>query len=39
MLCAQPWRNLSVLKIVGYAEQVAEYYQLESETAHVWIAQ
>ena len=31
-------RNLSVLKIVGYAEQVVEYYQLEEQTAHVWIA-
>lgn len=31
-------RNVSVLKIVGYAEQVVEYYQLEEQTAHVWIA-
>ncbi|MFZ5920764.1 MAG: glutamate synthase [Chloroflexota bacterium] len=31
-------RNLSVLKIVGYAEQVVEYYRLEEQTAHVWIA-
>jgi glutamate synthase domain-containing protein 1/formylmethanofuran dehydrogenase subunit C len=31
-------RNLSVLKIVGYAEQVVAYYQLEDQTAHVWIA-
>ncbi len=31
-------RNLSVLKIVGYAEQVVEYYCLEEQTAHVWIA-
>jgi len=31
-------RNLSVLKIVGYAEDVVEYYQLEDQTAHVWIA-
>ena len=31
-------RNLSVLKIVGYAEQVVEYYKLEEQTAHVWIA-
>jgi glutamate synthase domain-containing protein 1 len=31
-------RNLSVLKIVGYAEQVVEYYRLEDHTAHVWIA-
>ncbi len=31
-------RNLSVLKIVGYAEQVVAYYKLEEQTAHVWIA-
>ena len=31
-------RNLSVLKIVGYAEQVVAYYKLEHQTAHVWIA-
>ncbi len=31
-------RNLSVLKIVGYAEQVVAYYKLEDQTAHVWIA-
>jgi len=31
-------RDLLVLKIVGYAEQVAEYYCLEDLTAHVWIA-
>ncbi len=31
-------RNLSVLKIVGYAEQVVSYYMLEEQTAHVWIA-
>lgn len=31
-------RNLSVLKIVGYAEDVVEYYQLEEQRAHVWIA-
>ncbi|MEW5870871.1 MAG: glutamate synthase [Chloroflexota bacterium] len=31
-------RNLSVLKIVGYAEQVVEYYCLEDQSAHVWIA-
>ncbi len=31
-------RNLSVLKIVGYAEQVVQYYRLEDQTAHVWIA-
>jgi glutamate synthase domain-containing protein 1/glutamate synthase domain-containing protein 3 len=31
-------RDLSVLKIVGYAEQVVEYYRLEDQLAHVWIA-
>ncbi len=31
-------RNLSVLKIVGYAEDVVEYYCLKNQTAHVWIA-
>ncbi len=31
-------RNLSVLKIVGYAEQVVDYYNLKDQTAHVWIA-
>ena len=27
-----------ILKIVGYAEQVAQYYRLEDFKAHVWIA-
>lgn len=31
-------RNLSVVKIVGYAEDVVEYYRLEGQVAHVWIA-
>lgn len=31
-------RDLIVLKIVGFAEQVVEYYQLHDQTAHVWIA-
>lgn len=31
-------RNLSVLKIVGYAEDVVEYYRLQDQSAHVWIA-
>ncbi|HJW89983.1 MAG TPA: hypothetical protein VJ436_05030 [Anaerolineales bacterium] len=31
-------RDLSVLKIVGYAEQVVEYYLLQDQAAHVWIA-
>jgi glutamate synthase domain-containing protein 1 len=30
-------RNLMILKAVGYAEQVARYYRLEEEKAHVWI--
>ncbi len=30
-------RDMFILKIVGYAEQVIEYYQLESLEAHVWI--
>lgn len=31
-------RDLIVLKIVGYAEQVVEAYRLEDLHAHVWIA-
>ncbi len=31
-------RNMMILKIVGYAEQVAQYYKLEGFKAHVWIA-
>lgn len=31
-------RNMMILKIVGYAEQVAQYYQLETFKAHSWIA-
>lgn len=31
-------RNMMILKIVGYAEKVAQYYQLEDFKAHVWIA-
>jgi glutamate synthase domain-containing protein 1/glutamate synthase domain-containing protein 3 len=31
-------RNVMILKIVGYAEQVAQYYRLEDFTAHGWIA-
>jgi glutamate synthase domain-containing protein 1 len=30
-------KNMLVLKIVGYAEQVLRYYQLEDLEAHVWI--
>ncbi|MEJ2068308.1 MAG: glutamate synthase, partial [Deltaproteobacteria bacterium] len=29
---------MMILKIVGYAEQVAQYYKLENFRAHVWIA-
>jgi glutamate synthase domain-containing protein 1/glutamate synthase domain-containing protein 3 len=31
-------RNVMILKIVGYAELVAKYYQLENFQAHAWIA-
>ena len=31
-------RNLMILKIVGYAEEAALYYQLLDFKAHVWIA-
>ena len=31
-------RNMLVFKIVGYAEQVVQYYQLEDLKAYVWIA-
>jgi glutamate synthase domain-containing protein 1/glutamate synthase domain-containing protein 3 len=31
-------RNLLVFKMVGYAEQNVEYYQLQDFSAHVWIA-
>jgi len=31
-------RNLMVLKVVGYAEQVAQYYRLDDFHAHGWIA-
>jgi glutamate synthase domain-containing protein 1/glutamate synthase domain-containing protein 3 len=30
-------KNMIVFKIVGYAEQVLRYYQLENLEAHVWI--
>lgn len=30
-------RNMLILKIVGYAEQVIQYYQLENLDAHIWI--
>ena len=31
-------RNIMLLKIVGYAEQVVQYYQLDNFKAHAWIA-
>jgi len=31
-------RNLMIFKIVGYAEQVVQYYGLSHVDAHVWIA-
>lgn len=31
-------RNMMILKIVGYAEQAAQYYRLEDFRAHIWIA-
>jgi glutamate synthase domain-containing protein 1/glutamate synthase domain-containing protein 3 len=31
-------RNLMVFKVVGYAEQIVQYYQLGDVKAHVWIA-
>jgi glutamate synthase domain-containing protein 1/glutamate synthase domain-containing protein 3 len=31
-------RNLLVFKIVGYAEQIVQYYRLDDLRAHVWIA-
>jgi glutamate synthase domain-containing protein 3 len=31
-------KNLSVLKVVGYVEDVITYYKLDDQAAHVWIA-
>ncbi|MFH1122598.1 MAG: glutamate synthase, partial [Pseudomonadota bacterium] len=31
-------RNFIILKIVGYAEQVVQYYKLDDFKAHIWIA-
>ena len=31
-------RNMMILKIVGYAEDIVRYYKLEDFRAHVWIA-
>ncbi len=30
-------RNMIILKIVGYAEQLIEYYQIEDLEAHIWL--
>ncbi|NIM58494.1 MAG: hypothetical protein GTO16_06065 [Candidatus Aminicenantes bacterium] len=30
-------RNMIILKIVGYAEQLIEYYQIEDLEAHIWV--
>ncbi|MFB0566148.1 MAG: glutamate synthase [Candidatus Aminicenantaceae bacterium] len=30
-------RNMIILKIVGYAEQAIEYYNIENLRAHIWI--
>ncbi|MDD4898764.1 MAG: hypothetical protein PHY70_05220, partial [Methanocellales archaeon] len=31
-------RNMLILKIIGYAESIIQYYKLEDFRAHVWIA-
>jgi glutamate synthase domain-containing protein 1/glutamate synthase domain-containing protein 3 len=31
-------RNMMILKIVGYAEQVVQYYCMDDFNAHIWIA-
>jgi glutamate synthase domain-containing protein 1/glutamate synthase domain-containing protein 3 len=31
-------RNFFILKIVGYAEQVVQYYKLDDFKSHIWIA-
>jgi glutamate synthase domain-containing protein 1 len=31
-------RNLMILKVVGYAEAIVQYYRIEDLRAHVWIA-
>jgi glutamate synthase domain-containing protein 1/glutamate synthase domain-containing protein 3 len=31
-------RDLMILKVVGYAEAIVKYYQIEELCAHVWIA-
>lgn len=31
-------RNIMILKVVGYAEAITQYYKIEDLSAHVWIA-
>ncbi len=31
-------KNIMILKVVGYAETITEYYKLDNLRAHVWIA-
>jgi glutamate synthase domain-containing protein 1 len=31
-------RNIMILKVVGYAEAIVQYYKIEDLAAHVWIA-
>jgi glutamate synthase domain-containing protein 1/glutamate synthase domain-containing protein 3 len=31
-------KNIMILKVVGYAEAIVEYYKIEDLCAHVWIA-
>jgi glutamate synthase domain-containing protein 1/glutamate synthase domain-containing protein 3 len=31
-------RNIMILKVVGYAEAIVQYYRIEDLCAHVWIA-
>ncbi len=31
-------RNIMILKVVGYAEAITQYYKIEDLRAHVWIA-
>jgi len=31
-------RNIMILKVVGYAEAITEYYKIDDLRAHVWIA-
>jgi len=31
-------RNIMILKVVGYAEAIVQYYRIEDLRAHVWIA-